>query len=235
MPFKYVGHLEYQNAEIWYTAANGKQYQIPASYSGAYPGATRESQTVETDSITISIPGTASAQQWSFQAPASSHPAFEDMFAAQTDGDPRTFEVRLAERDLFEVPSGDRAVAFASIAITTTGVGTIDGTGKPLPVQFPVGAIIHAGVVNNGTAANQLKVIGFTPDDGDVPSFAERGAVLAAVAIAKVSMPGLQYGPFLASVDEIGQVDDTGVVMYGVSFTPSTVVGEPTQRFEVIA
>ena len=43
MPFKYVGHLEYQNAEIWYTAANGKQYEIPGSYSGAYPGSTRES------------------------------------------------------------------------------------------------------------------------------------------------------------------------------------------------
>ena len=34
-------------------------------------------------------------------------------------------------------------------------------------------------------------------------------------------MPGLLYGPFLASVDEIGQADDTGVVMYAVSFTPS--------------
>ena len=55
---------------------------------------------------------------------------------------------------------------------------------------------------------------------------------LAATAIEKVSMPGLLYGPFLASVDEIGQADDTGVVMYAVSFTPSNVVGKPT---EVIA
>ena len=47
----------------------------------------------------------------------------------------------------------------------------------------------------------------------------------------KFRCPVCSYGPFLASVDEIGQVDDTGVVMYGVSFTPSTVVGKPTQRF----
>ena len=220
MPFKYVGHLEYTNAAILYTTAAGVAYEIPGSYSGAYPGSTRDSQSVETDSISISIPGAATAQQWSFQAPASSHPAFEDMFDAQTDGNPRTFQVDVQERILFEVASPDDAVA--ALAIVNT-VGAVTGTSPPLEEQFPVNSVFS---VETATATYQ--VVGATT--GDEPEFVE--STLALDAIEKISMPGLRYGPFLASVDEIGQVDDTGVVMYGVSFTPSAVVGKPT---EVIA
>ena len=143
MPFKYVGHLEYQNAFIKYRTLAGVTYEIPGSYSGAYPGSTRESQTVETDSVVISIPGAATAQQWTFQAPASSHPAFEDMFDAQEDNQPRQFQVELAERILYEQDSPG-IPAVANLAIVS-GVGTILGNDAPVAEQYPVNSVIYAG------------------------------------------------------------------------------------------
>ena len=227
MPFKYVGHLEYQNALIKYRTLAGVTYEIPGSYSGAYPGSTRESQTLETDSVVISIPGAATAQQWSFQAPASSHPAFEDMFDAQEDNNPRQFQVQLAERILYEQKSPGVSVANLVIAV---GVGTIAGSDVPAAEQYPVNSVFKVT-----TPASEQKVVGLNQPDPpdaqtDKPLFVVTTLASTAGIISKVSMPGLLYGPFLASVDEIGQADDTGVVMYAVSFTPSSVVGKPTEQ-----
>ena len=137
MPFKYVGHLEYQNALIKYRTLAGVTYEIPGSYSGAYPGSTRESQTVETDSVVISIPGAAAAQQWTFQAPASSHPAFEDMFDAQEDNEPRQFQVELEERKLYV--QANVGIPVANLVIASQ-VGTVAGTrsagGRAVPGQL---------------------------------------------------------------------------------------------------
>ena len=220
MAFEYVGHVAYQNAAIKYTASDGTVYEIGGTYSGAYPGATRDSQAVETDSVTITIPGAAAPQQWSFQAPAAKTPWFDDMFAGQSDGDPRSFEVEIQERILYEA-----SIPPPTLAIAVDGIGTIapGASMGPVPAaeQYPLNS--RFTLMGN---TDDLTVIGF--DTTGKPQFASRSAAVSATAIEKISMAGLRYGFFLASVDEIGQVDDTGVVMYRVAFTPSSVVAAPT-------
>ena len=118
MAFQYVAHLEYKNATLHYTTAAGDRYELPATYQGAYPGATTDSQSLETDSVAIAIAGTATPQQWSVQALASSHPAMKDLFAAQTGSSPRTLELNFEERILFDGTG-------ATVEIDSSGVATV--------------------------------------------------------------------------------------------------------------
>ena len=112
-------------------------------------------------------------------------------------------------------------------------MGTISGTEPPAAEQYPVNSVIHSWT------RHEQKVVGLNQPDPpdaqtDKPLFAVTTLPWLKGIIAKISMPGLLYGPFLASVDEIGQADDTGVVMYAVSFTPSSVVGKPTEVIKVV-
>ena len=218
MAFEYVGHVSYQNAEIKYTHSDGTVYEIGGTYSGAYPGATRDSQQVETDSVTITIPGAAAPQQWSFQAPAAKTPAFDDLFAAQTDGNPRTIEVEIQERILYESPSGMEPHLTIASGVGTIAPGSPQGP-EPAAEQYP----LNSRFVLSGST-DDFTVIGFNASGQ--PMFVEQ--TQAETDITKISMAGLRYGPFLANIDEVGQVDDTGVVMYRVAFTPSSVVAAPT-------
>ena len=236
--FQNVGHVAYQNAQVFYTGRNGQRYQIGGSYSGAYPGATRDTQTLETDSVTINVSSSASAQQWSFQAPAAKHPAFDDLFAAQTDGSPRNFEVAIPKRNLLTVGSPSTGELSAAIGATETETGlsvvTFAGRRNPdaaatvpdkiQPSQYPVNAHIRTG-------STYYPIVGIkkAPNAADKPYVPGNSSGVAAAAVNEIFMAGLQFGPFLANVDEVGQVDDTGVVVYRVAFTPVSVVAAPTQ------
>lgn len=230
--FTNVGHVEYTNAQILYTTLGGVRYQIGGTYSGAYPGATRDTQTLETDSVTINVSSTASAQQWSFQAPAAKHPAFDDMFAAQTDGNPRNIQLKVPKRTLFSRASPNAselglvvADGPANFSNGTFSGSLFTGAGKQVePAQYPVNAHVKLGVSQNPTHP----IVGIRKEsDVDQPVFPRITAISSAAAVQEIFMAGLQFGNFLANIDEVGQVDDTGVVVYRVAFTPVSVVEPP--------
>ena len=225
MPFRQIGYLAFENAEVTYRTLGGESYELPGTYQGAYPGATRDSQTLELDSAAITIAGSPTPQQMSLQLPASDHPAARDMFAAQTDGSPRNITVKLQPRTLYTKPSGSTVqVAVANGAITVSGTQRAEISPEIVPVNA---AFVVAG---QGGSEDHRLITGGEYSRSAGTGLTSDGENLSAIDIIRIVVPGLQFGPFLANVDEIGLIDDTGVGIYRFAFTPVNVVPAPSEQ-----
>lgn len=225
MPFKYVGYLAFENAEVKYRTLGGEEYELPGTYSGAYPGATRDSQSLELDSASITLAGSPTPQQMSVQLPSSDHPAARDMYAAQSDGSPRRVSVKLQPRTLYTKPGGKAVqVAVAAGAVTFSG----DDQAEELSAEVvPINAAVV--IAGQGGSEDSILISGgeYAAAGGGLLS---PDANQAAVDIKRIIAPGLMFGPFLANVDEVGLIEDTGVAIYRLAFTPVNVVPAPTRQ-----
>ena len=224
MPYRHVTDLRFKDAVVQYRAKDGKNYELPGTYQGSYPGATTDSQSVELDSTSITLAGQPTPQQMSVQLPASDHPAAKDMFAAQADPDPRRLSVALQPRTLYTKPSEQQVqIAIASGAITISGRGYTTELSEAI---LPINAVIVTGSAGSEKGAlitgGKFSVsagTGLTTDAAD----------MNATDIVRIIAPGLMYGPFLADINTVDLTDDSGVAMYALNFTPTVVVPAPAR------
>lgn len=211
-----------------YRLKDGTSYELPGTYQGTYPGATTDSTSVQLDSTTITIAGQPTPQQMSFQLPGSDHPATKDLFEAQADPDPRSIAVAFQPRTLYPKPSGKTV----EVAIAANGAITLSGSDL---ASENIGAEllpINAALVVDGQGGAE---VGHVIASGIYDKTAGTGLVahvdgaVTKVALKRTIVPGLQFGPFLADINSVGPVDDSGSMMYAVSFTPVNIVQAPSR------